>query len=114
MINFNTELTQEQAKYIIEEVIPKSGWRIDHTTLGYWMKAHNYAFKEQVGIPGCGCEYKQTMMVWQSRINQYRSQIEAVAYPPVVSVPSEIVVEAVIETQTLPQEIRVKTRKSKK
>ena len=83
MINFNEQLTQEQARYIMEEVIPKAGYRIDHTTLGYWMKAHNLAFKEQVGIPGCSCEYVQTMKVWQSRIDQYKQQIKDIAYPPV-------------------------------
>ena len=82
MIHFNENLTQEQAKYIIEEVIPKSGWRIDRTTLGYWEKAHNFAFKEQVGQPGCSCEMVATMKVWQSRINQYEQQIRDVAYPP--------------------------------
>lgn len=114
MINLNEQLTQDQARYIMEEVVPKAGYRIDHTTLNYWMKAHNYAFKEQVGIPGCSCEYVATMNVWQSRISQYKPQIEAIAYPPVEIAPSEIIVEAITEVQTLPQEIRVKTRKSRK
>ena len=114
MINLNTGLTQDQARYIIEDVIPKAGYRIDHTTLGYWMKAHNYAFHEQVGIPGCSCEFVATMRVWQSRISQYRSQIEAIAYPPVEVAPSEIIVEAITEVQTLPNEIRVKSKKSRK
>jgi hypothetical protein len=83
MINFNTELTQADAKWILEEVVPKSGWRVDTTTLTWWMQAHNKAFREQVGIPGCSCEYVQTSKVWQSRINQYQPQIEAIAYPPV-------------------------------
>ena len=83
MINFNTELTQADAKWILEEVVPKSGWRVDTTTLTWWMQAHNKAFREQVGIPGCSCEYVQTSKVWQSRINQYQSQIEAIANPPV-------------------------------
>ena len=84
MINFNTQITQEQARYIIEEVFPKAGYRIDNTTLGWWMKAHNYAFTEQVGIPSCGCEYLQTYNVWHSRLHQYGKQIEDIAYPPVV------------------------------
>ena len=83
MINFNEQLSQEDAKWILEEVVPKAGYRIDHTTLGYWMKAHNLAFKEQVGIPGCSCEYVATMRVWQGRINQYDPQIKNIAYPVV-------------------------------
>jgi len=82
MINFNTDITQQQARYIIEEVLPKASYRIDHTTLGWWMKAHNFAFREQVSIPGCSCEYVATMNVWQSRIGQYEQQIRDVAYPP--------------------------------
>ena len=84
MINFNPELTQEQARYIIEEVFPKAGYRIDHTTLSWWMKAHNFAFREQVGIPSCGCEYLATYNVWRSRLGQYATQIEDIAYPPIV------------------------------
>ena len=81
MINFNTELTREQALYIIEEVFPKAGYRIDAKTLEWWKTAHNYAFKEQVGIPGCSCEYIQTYNVWNSRLSQYSKQIEDIAYP---------------------------------
>ena len=114
MINFNEQLTQADAKWILEEVVPKANYRIDHTTLAWWRDAHNKAFKEQVGIPGCGCEFKATHQVWTSRLSQYQAQIEAKAYPPVEFAPSEIVSEAVIEMQTLPNEIRVKTRKSRK
>lgn len=115
MINWNDQITQEQARYILEEVFPKAGYRIDHKTLSWWAKAHNYAFKEQVSVPGCSCEYVQTFNVWRSRLGQYQAQIEAVAYPPVLSGISEedIVVEAITETQTLPNEIRVKTRKKR-
>jgi len=67
----------------LEFVVPKAGHRVDHTTLSWWMESHNAAFKEQVGIPGCSCEYTATMRVWQGRINQYDPQIRAIAYPPV-------------------------------
>ena len=85
MINFNTDITQEQARYIIEEVFPKAGYRIDHKTLAWWRDAHNYAFKEQVSIPGCSCEYIATYNVWRSRLGQYAQQIEDIAYPPYLS-----------------------------
>ena len=90
MINFNTQITQEQARYVIEEVFPKAGYRINHDTLVPWMKAHNYAFKEQVGIPGCSCEYIQTYNVWSSRLGQYKQQIQDIAYPPVVMSDTEV------------------------
>ena len=85
MINFNTQLSQTDAKWILEEVVPKATYRIDHKTLGWWRDAHNKAFAEQVSIPGCSCEYLATMRVWQGRINQYDPQIRAIAYPPVVT-----------------------------
>lgn len=83
MINFNTEITQEQARYIIEEVLSKRGYRIDRTTLGYFERGHNFAFKEQVGQPGCSCEMVATYNVWNSRLSQYEQQIREIAYPPV-------------------------------
>ena len=82
MINYNTEMTQQQARFIIEEVFPKAGYRIDHKTLSWWATAHNYAFKEQVSVPSCSCEYVATYNVWRSRLGQYAKQIEDVAYPP--------------------------------
>jgi hypothetical protein len=84
MINFNTQLSQADAKWIIEDVFPRAGYRINHDTLGWWMRAHNKAFTEQVGIPGCSCEYIATYNVWSSRLSQYDAQIRAIAYPPVV------------------------------
>ncbi len=81
MINFNPELTQEQARWILEDLIPTDGYRINHQTLTNWAKGHNYAFNEKVGIPSCSCEYVATMKVWQGRINQYDPQIRAIAYP---------------------------------
>ena len=114
MINFNEQLSQADAQWILEEVVPKASYRIDRTTLGYWEKAHNFAFHEKVGQPSCSCEMVATMNIWQGRINQYDPQIRAIAYPPVVITPSEIIVEAVTEIQTLPNEIKVKTTRKKK
>jgi hypothetical protein len=113
MIHFNEQLTQDQAKWILTDVFPIFSYRIAHATLSKLMEGHNLAFKEQVGIPGCGCEYKSTHAVWTSRLSQYHSQIEAVAYPPVLTEPSEIITEAVVSTQTLPNEIRTITAKTR-
>ena len=81
MIHFNEKLTQEQAKYILNDIFPVFAHRIAHPTLSKIMEGHNLAFHEQVNIPGCGCEYKSTHAVWCSRLSQYRPQIEAVANP---------------------------------
>jgi len=87
MIHFNEKLTQEQAQWLLNTVFPVFDHRIAHPTLSKIMEGHNVAFHEQVNIPGCGCEYKATHAVWCSRLSQYRSQIEAVANPPVVVEP---------------------------
>lgn len=113
MIHFNEQLTQEQAQWILREVFPIFSYRIAHPTLSKIMEGHNLAFREQVSVPGCGCEYKATHAVWTSRLSQYHPQIEAVAYPPVVNEPSEIITEAVVSTQTLPNEIRSITKKTR-
>jgi hypothetical protein len=84
MINFNTQLSQANALWILNDVFPKAGYRINHQTLAPWRDAHNLAFSEQVGIPGCSCEYIQTYNVWNSRLSQYEQQIRDIAYPPIV------------------------------
>jgi len=86
MINFNEQLSQADAKWIIEDVLPKVGYRINHDTLVPWRDAHNKSFKEQVSIPGCSCEYVATYNVWSSRIHQYSDRIRAIAYPVVEEV----------------------------
>ena len=110
MINFNEQLSQTDAQWVLEQVFPVFSHRIAHPTLSKLMEGHNKVFREQVGIPGCSCEYKATHAVWTSRLGQYKNQIEERAYPKV----EEVVVEAITEVQTLPNEIRVKTSKSRK
>jgi hypothetical protein len=114
MINFNTELTQGRAQWVLKEVFPIFAHRIAMQTLSRIAEGHNAVFKEQVGVPGCSCEYVATHRVWVSRLNQYKSQIEAIAYPPVEVLSSEIIEEAITEIQTLPNEIRVKTTRGRK
>jgi hypothetical protein len=110
VINFNEQLSQTDAQWVLEQVFPVFSHRIAHPTLSKLMEGHNKVFREQVGIPGCSCEYKATHMVWTSRLDQYKSQIEERAYPKA----EEVVVEAVTEIQSMPNEIQVKTRKSRK
>jgi len=84
MIHYKENISQHDAQYILEEVLPKRGWRINNQTLSHWEKAHNIMFQEQVGIPGCSCEYVATYNVWKSRVEQYEQQLRDIAYPPVV------------------------------
>ena len=114
MIHFKNYLSQQDAQWVLNEIFPVFTHRIAHPTLSKLAEGHNKVFEEQVGVPGCSCEYKATHQVWTSRLDQHKSQIEAIAYPPVIVEPSEIIVEAVTEVQTLPNEIRVKTTNSRK
>ena len=109
MINFNEQLSQTDAKWVLDQWVIFSH-RIAHPTLSKIAEMHNKVFREQVGVAGCSCEYKAQHAMWHSRLDQYKSQIEERAYPKA----EEVVVEVVTEVQTLPQEIRVKTSKSRK
>ena len=109
MINFNEQLSQTDAKWVLDQWVIFSH-RIAHPTLSKISEMHNKVFREQVGVAGCSCEYKAQHAMWHSRLDQYKSQIEERAYPKA----EEVVVEVVTEVQTLPQEIRVKTSKSRK
>ena len=114
MIHFRQNITQADALWVMERAFPIFSYRIAHPTLSILAEAHNKVFEEHVGVPGCGCEYKAVHAVWTSRLNQYKQQIEDIAYPPVVLEPSEIIVEGITEIQTLPNEIRVKTTRGRK
>lgn len=83
MINFNEQLTQGDALWVLEQW-PIFDHRICHPTLSRIAEMHNKVFREQVGVPSCSCEYLATHAVWVSRLAQYQPQIEAVAFPPVV------------------------------
>ena len=109
MINFNEQLSQTDAKWVLDQWVIFSH-RIAHPTLSKISEMHNKVFREQVGVAGCSCEYKAQHAMWHSRLDQYKSQIEERAYPKA----EEVVVEAVTEIQSMPNEIRVKTRKSHK
>jgi hypothetical protein len=83
MINFNEQLSQGDAQWVLEQ------WsifdhRVAHPTLSRIAEMHNKVFQEQVGVPSCGCEYKASHAIWVSRLSQYKSQIEAIANPPAV------------------------------
>ena len=109
MINFNEQLSQTDAKWVLDQWVIFSH-RIAHPTLSKISEMHNKVFREQVGVAGCSCEYKAQHAMWHSRLDQYKSQIEERAYPKA----EEVVVEAVTEIQSMPNEIQVKTRKSRK
>ena len=85
MIHFKQTLTQTDAQWVLDRAFTIFNHRVAHVTLSTLMEAHNKVFEEQVGIPGCTCEWIATHRVWTSRLSQYDPQIRAIAYPePVV------------------------------
>ena len=80
MLNLKQNIKQEDAQWVLEFVVPKQGWRIDRTTLGYLADAHNRIFEEQVGVDGCSCNFKAQHGMWYGRLNQYDPQIKEIAY----------------------------------
>ena len=80
MIHFNTQLKQEEAKWVLDQWFIMDH-RVAHSTLSRMMEMHNKVFQEQVGVPGCSCEYIATHGVWRSRLNQYKDEINNIAFP---------------------------------
>ena len=79
----NSNLTQEEAVFLVEEYFPKSGGRIDGNTMDkYFVPARTYMVGKPVGRPGCGCHYKSFVMMTNSMYSQYEAEIKAIAYPP--------------------------------
>lgn len=108
----NQNLTKEEALWLLNEFQPKMGGRISGDTMDkYFLPARALMTGKPANKPSCGCEFKAYAQISNSMFGQYKTEIEAIAYPPVVIEPSEIIEEAVVEIQTLPNEIRTKTRK---
>jgi len=80
MIHFKENMPQADAQWILDQYYIFDH-RVAHPTLSKIAEMHNKAFEEQVGVPGCSCEYKATHGVWTSRLSQYRAQIETIATP---------------------------------
>ena len=80
----NPNLTQGEAKWLIEEFAPHTGWRIDGKNMElYWVPARSLMLGRKVERPGCGCEFKAYVAMTNSMYSQYSEQIKAIAYPVV-------------------------------
>ena len=83
----NTELTQEEAKWLIEEYAPKQGGRISGSTMDtYFVPARTLMQGKPSEKPGCSCMYKAYVMMTKSMYGQYYEEIKAIAYPVVKKV----------------------------
>ena len=80
----NPNLTQEEAKWLIEEYVPRQGGRISGDTMDrFFVKARTLMMGKPAERPGCACMFKSFVMMTNSMFGQYESEIKAIAYPVV-------------------------------
>ena len=78
----NPNLTQEEAKWLIEEYTPKRGGRISGQTMDtYFVPARTLMQGKPSERPGCACMFKSYVMMTNSMLGQYEAEIKAIAYP---------------------------------
>lgn len=83
MIHFRQDISKETAQWVLDQWY-NFDHRVCHPTLSRISEMHNKVFEEQVGVPGCSCEYLATHGVWTSRLNQYKNEINNIANPVTV------------------------------
>lgn len=83
----NPNLTQGDAKWLVEEFAPHMGWRIDGGNMDkYWVPARALMLGRKVERPGCGCEFKAYVAMTNSMYGQHEAAIKEIAYPKVETV----------------------------
>ena len=80
----NPNLTQGDAKWLVEEYSPKRGYRIDGGNMDkYWVPARSLMSGKTIERPSCGCHFKAFVQLTNATYSQYEEEIKAIAYPPV-------------------------------
>ena len=80
----NKDLTQEEAKWIIDNFTPSvQGGRLDgHTITNYFAKVRSLILGKQVDRPGCACQFKSFAAMTKGLFGQHHEEIKSIAYPP--------------------------------
>lgn len=82
----NSNLTQQEAQWLLEEYAPKRGGRIDGNTMDkYFVPARRLIEGKEIGRPGCGCHFKVFVSITNSMFGQHEAEIKNIAYPPKTS-----------------------------
>jgi len=76
----NKDLTQEQAKWLVEFYAPKRTHQINNTTIQYHQKAFNYIKGTNSPVPSCSCQYVSAAKIAQSLYSQHEAEIKEIAY----------------------------------
>jgi len=74
-------LTQQDAIYIIEKVLPNRGGTIRRDKLVELLSFTNNLTGQNLGLPGCSCEYSAYWHRAYSVLDQHIDVINALAYP---------------------------------
>lgn len=78
----NKNLTQEQAKWLVEVYAIKMNGRISGDTMDkYFLPAREYMMGRRIEKPGCGCEYKAYAQMTNGMYSQHQDTIKSIAYP---------------------------------
>lgn len=80
----NKDLTQEEAKWIIENFTPtvREGRLDGNTITNYFAKVRSLILGRKVDRPGCACQFKSFAAMTKGLFGQHHEEIKAIAYPP--------------------------------
>jgi hypothetical protein len=79
----NENLTQKQALWLLNEYVPRRGGRISGITMDkYFIPARSLMLGKEIARPGCGCHFKQFVLMTNSLYNQHEDEIKLIANPP--------------------------------
>ena len=78
----NKNLTQDEAKWLIEEYAPRKDGMINGKTMDtYFVPARTLMQGKPSERPGCSCQFKSYVMMTNSMYGQYEQEIKLVASP---------------------------------
>lgn len=75
----NSNLTKDEAQWLLRDYKPMMNNRIDHSTIKYHLRAFNSIKGTNQSVPSCSCQWVQASKVSQSLFDQYKTEIEAIA-----------------------------------
>ena len=79
----NKNLTEGEARWLVEFYAPKMTYQINNTSIQYHQKAFNYIKGTNTPVPSCSCQYVSAAKIAQSLYSQHEAEIRKIAYPDV-------------------------------
>ena len=75
----NKNLTNQEAKWLLEEYQPKMGYGVNSKNINMFNDALNLMKGTNNPCPGCSCQYLTIAKIAASLFEQYKSEIEIIA-----------------------------------